>query len=162
MSSDAPVAAPLATGGPAAPAHAPTSAPQQPPPSSQFVQYPGAYGQAYQPYQQYNMMPNDNMPRWSTLHQQIPHGAQVIEPPRILETKKAIMTKMGFHSVGFIFGLVILGLGLTFVNDWGFGIIMIIMNSVLVRKPLSHPPGSRLSLCLMPNDVSTRTRSTDI
>ena len=131
MTTEAPAAATEAAPAPA-PAPAPARAappadapgPQLPPRSSQFVQYPASYGQQFQPYQQY--------PRWSTLQQQIPQGAQIIEPPPVIETKPWVMSKLVLHSVGFIFALVVLALGITFVNDWSFSAIMLIMNTTLV------------------------------
>jgi hypothetical protein len=145
MSTEAPAAATQAAPAPVPAAAAPPAdapGPQLPPQSSQFVQYPASYGQQFQPYQQY--------PRWSTLQQQIPHGAQIIQPPPVIETKQWVMSKLALHSVGFIFALVVLALGITFVNDWSFSAIMLIMNTTLVCLA---PPNIDHRLILTPLPV---------
>jgi hypothetical protein len=134
--------------------------PQQQP--TQYAQYPNSYGQPFQTYQQYGM---DNL-RYSTLQQQLPPGSQMIPPPPVTETKKWIISKMALHGTGFVFAIVILGLGLTFLNDSFYSIIMIIMNCVLAAACILwsgaelivrachnfHPgihPGAHVGLCLI-------------
>ena len=119
-----------------------TEAPRPTPQSGEAptaTQHTATYGQQpFQTYQPYGAAaPPMGTPRWSTLQQEVPAGAQVIEPPPVLETKAWIMTKMSLHGVGFIFAIVVLALGLTFLNDeyWG----LLVVNSGIVNIRLSSP-----------------------
>lgn len=123
-----------------APAHQESTQPQPRlpprPAQSHYQQYPNAYGQPFQTYQQYGAATafpgQQNAPTWSALQGQIPSNAQVIPPPPVVEKKSWIISKMALHGIGFIFGVVVLALGITFVNDNFFSAIMLIMNCIVV------------------------------
>ena len=58
----------------------------------------------------------------------------MVPPPPVIETKKWIIWKMALHGMGFVFAVVVLGLGLTFVNDIVYSVFMLIMNCVIVSS----------------------------
>lgn len=102
----------------AAPAVAPAAAPAAPAQPSAahqsgapYAQYPNAYGQTYQPYQQYGY--SQHAGAYGPAQQVYPQAAPA---PEVAETRVWMFSKSVLHALAIVFSICTLGMGLSFTT----------------------------------------------